>query len=190
MRIDYLKYLLILFFASSVYSQNDSIIKWNENSKLDWSDFKIKKGFDSRKNRNYIAETSAGFMVEYELNDYYYDNKINVYAVFNKYNSSYSLRTDYLLEHEQLHFDIVELFARNLRKEYYENFKNLDEKSIISIYKKQKKLLNDYQDLYDSETNHSNEKEKQKEWNNKIRNELLKSKDFSFDNYLSKIDTI
>jgi len=48
-----------------------------------------------------------------------------------------SAKTDYLLNHEQRHFDIAEIFARKLRKELEEyTFNKNNLKEIENLYKK------------------------------------------------------
>lgn len=71
-----------------------------------------------------------------------------------------------ILSHEQLHFDISELYARKLKKRLlaqtyiYGNVKS----NVKSIYQHNNKLLDDFQNKYDEETNFSRNREKQEAW--------------------------
>lgn len=70
--------------------------------------------------------------------------------------------------HEQLHFEIVELFARKFRKVILETkFKRNGKKfqnEFLQIYNRIDKEKDAYQSLYDQETNFSRNELKQKEW--------------------------
>ena len=71
-----------------------------------------------------------------------------------------------ILGHEQLHFDISELYARKLKKRLeseryaYGTVKT----KVKSIYRKINEELDIYQNLYDAETNFSRNMDKQAEW--------------------------
>jgi predicted secreted Zn-dependent protease len=73
---------------------------------------------------------------------------------------------DYMLQHEQTHFDITELYARILRKRLSEEIKTIkDVKKISSIGREITKQWEIEQNTYDDETDHSINKETQAEWN-------------------------
>ena len=78
-----------------------------------------------------------------------------------------------ILSHEQLHFDISELFARKMRKIVAEtNFTSNVKAEIKKIYRDILKELSAFQKKYDFETNFSRNIEKQLEWNRKISEAL------------------
>ena len=95
-------------------------------------------------------------------------------AGFQKPRSWGRSKTDYILNHEQGHFDIAEIFARKLNKkmsEYQFNkttYKN-DLKNIYDGITTEKEV---FQDQYDKETDHSRKKEQQAEWLKKIEKML------------------
>lgn len=76
--------------------------------------------------------------------------------------------------HEQLHFDIAELIARKSRKEISlgEYDKQTFKIQFNSIAKKFLVMLNIEQDLFDQQTNHAMNENKENEWENKVANEL------------------
>ena len=77
------------------------------------------------------------------------------------------------LVHEQLHFDISELFARKMRKQLSKkHFTKRVKSEINAIYESILKELSDFQNLYDAETNFSRNKEQQLFWNRKIQEAL------------------
>jgi hypothetical protein len=81
-----------------------------------------------------------------------------------------------LLEHEQAHFDLCEVYARRLRKRVEDSNYKLDiDNAIFEVFEAFKKR----QKLYDQETNHSRNKEKQAEWLKIIANELSELDNYS-----------
>lgn len=83
-------------------------------------------------------------------------------------------KNDYVLDHEQLHFDItrlaVERFRRHLRTMTFsvEDFNSEIQYQYLEYYRLQTRL----QQQYDEETNHGLNRDKQAEWVKKIRDEL------------------
>lgn len=177
--------LLIILFNSKIISQNnlkknDSIIIWSSKIKLSWSDFK------SQDRKIQDAGSSVGLSISYirKKNNVTF----NVYSIFEKYHSYVFLKSDYLLNHEQLHFDIVELYAKKLRKK----FLLLKEKKAhfndyILVFKKIKDSLDKEQNQYDCETSHSKNKVVQMKWNKIILNKLKELEPYSHNNYLDSI---
>ena len=82
---------------------------------------------------------------------------------------------DYVLAHEQLHFDITELHVRKLRKQIdgVRVSQNLDQ-ILNALHKNINKALTDMQNQYDADTNNSMDKNAQAKWLIFIRNELKK----------------
>ena len=80
----------------------------------------------------------------------------------------------YLLKHEQLHFDIAELFCRKINLKFRElqsnNIKNFDtyQNAYSSLWNECRK----YQKEYDFETYHGFFKDTNNEWILKIKSEL------------------
>jgi hypothetical protein len=122
---------------------------------------------------NAVAMAYSGVNIQYQG----YSKKgdlnleIRLYPSFDK-TKSWCLpkaKNEWTLAHEQRHFEITVLNAcdlfRALKKfNYSKNFQI----EIIELHNKFKRINEDEQDLYDSETNHGIDKEKQAEWNKKI----------------------
>jgi hypothetical protein len=75
-----------------------------------------------------------------------------------------------ILGHEQLHFDISEVFARKMRQlleeaRFSKNVKN----EVKEIYQAILRELNQFQNQYDRETNFSRNREQQILWNRNIK---------------------
>lgn len=170
-------FLLLLFcFAFSVNKRNDTykekeIIVWSETTLLKWEHFRGKQ-----EKSNHEAITCATIYSKYEKAS---NLIINIRACFIKKESWKKSKSpsNYLLNHEQKHFDITEIYARKLRKTLTDTpFKSetVARKEIPKIIRNNNKELNAFQDLYDKETNHSINKEKQIEWDENINCELKK----------------
>lgn len=147
-------------------------IEWSSIAKLDWSDFKAKK----QTTYGFAAATSTcGFVLESETRNGKTIHFISVrfYCDESWYNSN--VKIPEILAHEQLHFDICEIFGRKLYKEILKLKRAgaLDTQKTETIYYNMLKAYNDYQDLYDLETDHSTNETLQEEWNKKVKQELI-----------------
>jgi hypothetical protein len=79
-----------------------------------------------------------------------------------------------LLGHEQLQFDIAEVFARKLRKEFAASklhTGNVDEEA-KGLYHKAMLEYHNFQQMFDIETHHGIEKDTQLKWERRITEEL------------------
>ena len=90
-------------------------------------------------------------------------------------------RTEYILSHEQGHFDIAEIFARKLHKSLSEyNFnKKTFQQDLKAIYENLMQEKEAMQEQYDRETNHSINKSAQAAWLSKINDLLTLYQDYS-----------
>lgn len=139
--------------------KNDTII-WKQDSLLKAEDFKGKV-----KNNGPLGLSAVGiFLYPVESGG---ELKFRVEALFVK-SKSYIVKTsDYVLKHEQIHFDICELFARKMRQRIAEKdftkVKKVKEE-LDKIYIKTFKEYLKEQDKYDGDTEHGLNSIKQKLW--------------------------
>ncbi|UKN03537.1 DUF922 domain-containing protein [Paracrocinitomix mangrovi] len=168
--------IFLLFIASTqVLGQSDNQLTWS-NRKLKWADFKGDIPADSK----FHALTHSVIDLKYhaEGNNVTFEIK----TVFEKLKSWKKEEADtYLLQHEQLHFDITEYYSRILRKRIKTHrFKGINTFSseVSAIFNQIYKDANEMQLAYDKETEHSINKKKQKKWNKKIASSMKK-----LDNY-------
>lgn len=170
-------FLVILFQQNSVgqdtvFEKNEeNIVEWAKDRKLTWEDFRGTPPPISETNAS--ANTNCGFDVSAESNSNRELLAVRIRNVFFSDKSWVRIanknRLD-LLEHEQAHFDLCEVYARRLRKRVADSNFKLDLNNAISeVFEAFKKR----QQLYDKETNHSRNKEKQAEWLKIIAKELL-----------------
>ena len=171
-------FLIVLFsyyLPSAAQSNNEDIINWNENQKLSWADYKgkAKTGSDA------AASTATYLGIEYNFTRNGFDYKIT--CSFSKSKSWGLHKTDYILAHEQGHFDIAEIFARKLNKqmsEYVFN-KNTFKDDLKKLYLSLTDEKDAFQNKYDEETNHSINQVRQTEWLKKIDDLLKELKAYS-----------
>src|SRR5688572_4083802 len=173
----FLKYLLILLVPLSTFGQdkNEELVAWNASSKLTWADYKA-----SPDPRSDAAATTTTYLgIEYNINREGFSYKIQ--CRFSK-NRSWGLhRTDYILSHEQGHFDIAEIYARKLHKSLSEyNFnKKTFQQDLKEIYENLMREKEAMQEQYDRETNHSINRTAQAAWLSKIYDLLSLYQDYS-----------
>jgi hypothetical protein len=150
------------------------VILWNEYYKLGWHDFEGKRSED--------AIGDAGSVVQIKAKPYLVKNivRYEVAALFLRYKSWVSDKSEALLAHEQLHFDIAELYARKIR----EKIRELSNRNVndIKIYNAAIQDLleesNRVDKRYDTETLHGALIKKQKTWETKINAELRSLENF------------
>ncbi len=146
-------------------------IPWLDERLLTWDDFECAP----KKNTEAIASTSTSLGIAYQLRN----GKLSyqVTCNFSKKQSWGWVKTDYILAHEQAHFDITEIYARKLHAamaEYKFNRSTYRE-DINKIYNKVVWEKESFQNTYDFETDHSRKKRVQFEWLNKIDDLLEKT---------------
>lgn len=152
---------------------SDTIL-WNANASLKFSDFKSKP-FGS-----FQGNTFAGIILDFKQDEK--GIQLFTYTLFFCRHSFIKDSSENLLKHEQLHFDITELFARKLRQQILlKHFKNGKSMSadINKIYTDVTSDLNKEQDIYDKETVHGTNLVKQQEWINSIHGQLKQLENYS-----------
>lgn len=163
----------ILFLFLLLPQPNPKKIIWSEDKKLSWSDFQGK----AQPNANFVASTNSGISFHYSFS--FKGNDINVeYSVESFFYPEESWFhpekvSEYILKHEQTHFDISELYARILRKKLSErNFSKKVKTEIEAIYRKTEQERRSTQAKFDDETDHSRNVQMEKQWENHIAQQL------------------
>lgn len=165
-------YLIILLLLP-LKGESENIIKWTDGQQIDWSVFKGKPDPSSP----YDAQLNSGVRYSYSYESKNGNVKVNfdVFCYMDP-NLSWSKKgkqTDYLLGHEQLHFDISELHARKLRKALQEyDFSKNPQKEVEKIFNRITKDRQDMQNKYDKETDHSKNRPEQAEWADFVAQQL------------------
>ncbi|MBC2845380.1 DUF922 domain-containing protein [Winogradskyella flava] len=149
-------------------------IEWSADRKLTWDDFKGKS--DTINFPDALALTNSGFGYESGIN-MFKEGKVFVQSVFNTYNSWVlpEGRNDYVLRHEQIHFDITEIYSRKLRKELADANITSDNVAMArSIFDRVFNEMRNRQERYDQETKRGDKKETQEHWEAVVELELAK----------------
>ena len=173
--------LSLLFLIVSSFKYNNDVIVWNKDVKLTWNDFKGKisndKTYESVNIYNENEVNAARSRIAIGLNFQCKNGKANhiVTAEFEKNNSWYDpkYKSDDVLSHEQLHFDIAEVFARKLRSKLSSMKNACDRPSVVAVFQTNDREFDEFAIQYDIETSHGTNKKKQIEWVNKIQSLLL-----------------
>ena len=169
----------VFILATSDTHKRKDLILWSDKNKLQWKDFKKNGGIESR---------SAGTCYTIKLEDKITINgkiivKICAYFIKSESWKKKSTVGEYLLKHEQGHFDIAEIYARKIRKKLLSET-NFQEVKVAEVKIRSSQLglfreSSSYQDIYDKETDHSKNVEAQERWNKKIEEELVSLEAYS-----------
>jgi predicted secreted Zn-dependent protease len=152
------------------HTQDEEFIEWSPAKRLSWEDYLAKPASSS----DAAAITSTALGLEYHVR-----NNVLTYKItcrFSKTRSWGKYKTDYILLHEQGHFDITEIYARKLDeaiRDYNFNPKKF-KTDLDQIYKDIMEEKEDVQNQYDLETDFSRNQEKQADWIKKIQKELMR----------------
>lgn len=171
-------YILSLFLIPAeapVQDRGEDLINWNAARKLTWADYKGSPD----PNSDAAASTTTYLAIEYNIQTNSFGYKIQ--SRFSRTRSWGLHKTDYILSHEQGHFDIAEIYARKLHKEMseYQFDKKSFRKDLKKIYDDVTEEKEEFQNQYDRETRHSINKTQQAEWLKKIQDLLLKYQDYA-----------
>ncbi|MDX1544855.1 MAG: DUF922 domain-containing protein [Christiangramia sp.] len=176
--------IVIAFFITcnfNSFSQDKKVkIRWQEDRPLTWQDFRA----EPVESLSYSANTNSGIGYSWDYSTATGTPVLNHEVTSNFYpEHSWVKEVDdmeYLLDHEQLHFDISELHARKLRKALaeYEIGRNirLDLKRIYNKVETERSLM---QKRFDKETSHSEDFDAEMRWRKFVANELEKLKKYS-----------
>ncbi len=140
--------------------ETEEFIPWTVERLLTWDDFKS----PPRTGTDAVASTSTTLGLNYLLKNGKLEYEIT--CNFSKKRSWGLVKTEYILAHEQAHFDITELYARKLHQQLqaYQPNRKTFQKDINTIYENVVKAKEAFQKLYDGETDHSRKKVRQEEW--------------------------
>ncbi|MBA3649513.1 MAG: hypothetical protein H0W62_13345 [Chitinophagales bacterium] len=165
-----LQILLFVCAIHSVYAQNKegsetaNEIKWNKDYKLSYCNFQSA----IPENTPWAGLTSSKIFFSYET----VNGKISAYTVYASFEPGRSwikIDTSSVLHHEQLHFDITELYARKLYAEMKSKAGQLTASKSKEIFSGINKEWGKTQEQYDEETAHGIVSEAQEQWVAKIQ---------------------
>jgi hypothetical protein len=151
--------------------ENSEFIPWVTRRNLEWEDFQSAP----KRNTEAVASTSTSLGLSYQVSRGQLSYEVT--CNFSKLKSWGLVKTDYILAHEQGHFDITELFARKLHESLskYQFNKRTYKDDINRIYNSVVKEKEEMQNAYDGETDHSRKRRFQREWAEAIEKMLEQS---------------
>lgn len=167
---------ILLAIPVFTMGQESDAIPWDASRKLRWEDFKGKPF----KTAWAAATTASGISYSYTGQERAngYELKFEVAAFFYPDKSWYQpqLCDEAVLRHEQLHFDISELYARKLQNKLTTTrFTRNVKAEVKEIYEGILHELHKLQSQYDFETNYSRDGGQQQSWEKKINTALTEN---------------
>lgn len=192
------KLLYFLLFGiiatAQVNMENDSIIIWSKDRKITWDDFLSKNRPELLKYQDAIASINLSIKIYPKEISCDLIQSILVVTQMSKNESWVGIETidDEVLNHEQTHFNIAEVYARKIRKDiamFVEVRGDCDLQGIADIYFRleeehwQTQFLYDYEvrECEDRLPNFCHNKEKQQEWDKKIADLLVEYADYELE---------
>ncbi|MDP4284118.1 MAG: hypothetical protein Q8891_06820 [Bacteroidota bacterium] len=168
------KVIVHVFIDNKLSKPGSDTIYYDFNRKLIWADFRGKP--DSSYFGSAITASGFAFNASMHFEDQDMVFTIGVYPFFTKSHSwkKNNINSDYLLLHEQHHFDITRLgaqkFVEEIKNAHFtaDNYNTLLNSIYTKVYYENQALQQDY----DLETKNSVDIKKQEEWNNKIAGEI------------------
>jgi len=158
MKLWLLSLFALLLFSFSIERNNENedlknMIVWKKDYKLKYTDFKIV----NYKPMGSTAITQSGIWFKFDT------SRIcgyKAFAVFDKdgsywYNGSMISNKEYILNHEQLHFDISQYIASLMDKELSVMDRQFKQGELDRFYKSYNLKLDSMQRWYDLTTDHS-----------------------------------
>lgn len=182
MRRLFILFLLIVVTCTG-FSQigNPGVILWNPARVVSISDFIVVPDSSTRITGDHMAITRTGITYSLTAKPASKNFEITIYATMHKPNSFIRERVldapkgsiNYLMNHEQKHFDISEIYAREAvkairGKRFTKNYTKEINAMMQALFKQSEVL----HDLYDTETGNGTNAAAQSEWNNRIQNRL------------------
>jgi hypothetical protein len=170
-----MKHFILILLLGSFYINTNAQIKWDADKPLKWRDF---ASVSDDQNPN-VGYTSCRVTYTYEAIQpaESYKFKFKIDSWFDKASSwvKASGKNPFLLQHEQVHFDIHELHARKLLqafngKVYTANYRE----EIKAIYDSIQKEEQDMQIKYDQQSMRSNAQDEISVWSFSIRGQIAK----------------
>ena len=171
---------MVLPFETQSQDADDNIVDWRERP-LTYEDFQGSQDTTFHVYGSPAAAASALKVSVILKSDVNQRVTASIKTIFNKSRSWITSREAWILNHEQGHFNIEEIFARRIRKAVKELADKGEEDE-----NKFKELVNDlfqqkskYQLQYDDETTHGFHHDDQALWDEKIKKELYDFKEFA-----------
>ncbi len=161
--------------TKTLFAQTDSL-KWSKDTLVNWSDYKA----PIDKNIPFNAYTNNAIQYKYHCTSFnlktgvwHFSFEVESYFLKNESWSIPDKQSDVLLQHERLHNDINELFARKLAIEFKRHTYTANyEAEIKELFARVLNAAQQMQVQYDEETNHCLNQASQAEWQLYVQSQL------------------
>ncbi len=184
--------LTILLITNSLFAQsnfeNDSILLWNSKRKINLNDFTSENKTHEYEQATAVIAPSL-ILIPRRIHESNISS-VKIVAIMYKNESWSKSIEDYVILHEQGHFDITEIFARKFRKKMAEvkvSEIKIDVVFLTNLFNSNDIEHWDFQFQYESETQRGTNYKMQQIWNEKIKRMLEELKDFESDIYIDEI---
>jgi hypothetical protein len=163
------KTIAMLVLGVLLLASGERYMEWEPDRKLTWDDF----GGAPDNASTFKAYTKSKLIASWAC-----EGDIFTFTAIAKFDKAGSWKkdvlTDHLLAHEQLHFDLAELYARKMRKHFS---KLLDGCGLTTdeIKEQASAIQTEWEKRekqYDEETEHSKNREEQARWQQMVSSEL------------------
>lgn len=159
---------ILLFLCCFIFVQdNEPVLSWDTSYKLAWTDFKATPNVNDAA----VAITASGITFGFSITQTDKGEVVSftteVYSHFYPEQSWYKIEQadKHILGHEQLHFDITELYARKFRYRISKlGISNSIRRQLKKIHNDINTELAQMQNKYDNETDYSINFEYQAKW--------------------------
>lgn len=166
------------------------VIFWDDEVRLQWDDFTPK----SNRRVNYHAQSATGIFSFWNCDENKFEFIVGTVFDLNKswvqpWVKLDRQRESILLNHEQTHFDLSEVYARKVRKSLSE-VSDPCSKSNKELNQIVNRILEEFQleeKKYDRETNHGLDEDRQYEWDEKVYELLQELHDYRHEKYVFAI---
>jgi hypothetical protein len=161
-------------YDTTAYAAGNDTVGYRPGTRVDWADFKgaVPEVTDAVANSSVGMKFSADFLSNEDVNTL----TVTGVSYFIKSKSwvKPGKQSDYILRHEQLHFDIARLGAERFRELMSAEAVTEDNFNVVfrKIYKQVWMEHQALQQQYDRETRHSINTTEQLRWNEKIASKL------------------
>lgn len=167
-------------FSTNVYwteqtaMPTSDVIYYNPARPLSWKDFRGNP--DAASKASAVTASGFGYKADYRNTGSKTNINISVYCYFNRNNSwvKPGRTTDYILNHEQQHFDISFIAASIFVEKLKAATITRSNYSVVlpNLYKECCTIMNKLQDEYDGQTKNGQIREEQERWNAYLKGKI------------------
>ena len=163
-----------VFWTEQSTMPSSEVIYYSTSRQLSWKDFRGNPDAASRASA--MTASGFGYKADYKNVGSKTNIIISVYCYFNKNNSwvKGGRTTDYILNHEQQHFDISFIAASLFLEKLKTTAITKSNYNVVlpNLYKECCNVMNKMQDEYDGQTKNGQLKDEQERWNNYLKEKI------------------